>query len=665
MADISFGIGGENGEFLRALKDSQSAVASATSEMRSSFEGITGIFESITGALGLFTAALAGGAAFKEAIATTVELTTGAVALGRQFGISATQASDLRVALDDVHVSTETFQAAGNALTKTLNTNEQAFTDVGIATRDVNGNFRNQLDILLEATDHLAKLKEGTDRNIEGQRLFGRAWAEVAPVVKLTSEAMRDAAEKAASLGLEVGGEQVAATQKYRAAMNDVGDVMTAVKNVIGQALMPVLTELGEWFGSIGPGLVESFRIAIAAVSTALRLLWLGLDLIYETGKTIFTQLAQYAITFGQVLSKAIVGDFSGAATAWRNGMGQIEQIGSEYWNKIAADATATQEKIVNSFATAIVGPKATPTKAGDGGTTDPDNTEKRKKLIEELADYAQDLDTRVTQEHARSIAAITALDRKQTDDRLEEMQKSIQLSREQMRLDDQSAAARLKGISTQLGESDRFLADQQRAAQSFHQRWGSVFSAVQTGFSSAISGMVRGTMTFGQAVQNIMGSVVDSLIQMFVKMGIQWVEQLIFQKIMQKTTAASGIAANAGLAASAAMASVAAIPFYGWAMAPAVGATTFAEALSYEAALSAAGGFDIPSGMNPVTQLHQREMVLPAPVADTVRDAMGRKGGGGRAVHLHANSGGGNNVVVTRGNLAAMVRELGHNFRV
>jgi hypothetical protein len=187
--------------------------------MKGSFGSISGVFESITGALGIFTAALAGGTVFREAIATTVELTTGAMALGRQFGISATQASDLRVALDDVHVTTETFSAAGNALVKTLNTNEEAFTSVGIATRTSSGEFRNQFDIVLDSTDHLAKLKEVTDRNVEG--------------------------------------------------------VMTALKNVVGQAVMPALTEMGNWFGSIGPGLVEAFRVAVAGVVTAFRLLGL------------------------------------------------------------------------------------------------------------------------------------------------------------------------------------------------------------------------------------------------------------------------------------------------------------------------------------------------------------------------------------------------------
>lgn len=38
----------------------------------------------------------------------------------------------------------------------------------------------------------------------------------------------------------------------------------------------------------------------------------------------------------------------------------------------------------------------------------------------------------------------------------------------------------------------------------------------------------------------------------------------------------------------------------------------------------AAAQGYDIPSGINPITQLHQREMVLPAQLADNVRPMTG-----------------------------------------
>ncbi len=50
-----------------------------------------------------------------------------------------------------------------------------------------------------------------------------------------------------------------------------------------------------------------------------------------------------------------------------------------------------------------------------------------------------------------------------------------------------------------------------------------------------------------------------------------------------------------------------------------------------------AAGGYDVPKGMNPVTQLHEREMVLPAEYADVIRG--GGLGGGTTNVIINNNS--------------------------
>ncbi len=51
----------------------------------------------------------------------------------------------------------------------------------------------------------------------------------------------------------------------------------------------------------------------------------------------------------------------------------------------------------------------------------------------------------------------------------------------------------------------------------------------------------------------------------------------------------------------------------------------------------SAAGGYDIPSGVNPVTQLHEEEMVLPSPLANAVRRMAGEGEGGGAGGDTYA----------------------------
>lgn len=111
-------------------------------------------------------------------------------------------------------------------------------------------------------------------------------------------------------------------------------------------------------------------------------------------------------------------------------------------------------------------------------------------------------------------------------------------------------------------------------------------------------------------------------------------------------------VGANAAEAASGAAASVAAIPYVGWAMAAGVFAATMAMVMGAKSSIkSASGGYSIPRGLNPITQLHEEEMVLPRPYANAIRDmAAGRSGEAGTAsngnagdsyaVHYNDNSG-------------------------
>ncbi|MVM94330.1 phage tail protein, partial [Acinetobacter baumannii] len=78
------------------------------------------------------------------------------------------------------------------------------------------------------------------------------------------------------------------------------------------------------------------------------------------------------------------------------------------------------------------------------------------------------------------------------------------------------------------------------------------------------------------------------------------------------------------------------AIPYVGPILAVGAGAAAFGLVAGLAGKIkSARGGYDIPAGVNPMTQLHEEEMVLPKQHANTIRAlgksmANGGLGGGG-----------------------------------
>jgi hypothetical protein len=167
----------------------------------------------------------------------------------------------------------------------------------------------------------------------------------------------------------------------------------------------------------------------------------------------------------------------------------------------------------------------------------------------------------------------------------------------------------------------------QRTAIQSLSQSWAGALArmaTLQQGFATTVR----------QLWQGLVGAVVQMLTDMIAQYIAQWLIGLLVKKAASKVEAVSEGTKQVALAGAGGVASMAAAPFPLNLTAPAFGAAMSAAAAGFAApAFAASGGFDIPSGINPVTQLHQREMVLPERFADVIRGMAegGSRGAPGR----------------------------------
>lgn len=92
------------------------------------------------------------------------------------------------------------------------------------------------------------------------------------------------------------------------------------------------------------------------------------------------------------------------------------------------------------------------------------------------------------------------------------------------------------------------------------------------------------------------------------------------------------------------------------------------ALAAGYLAIPAAAGGWDLPKGINPVTQLHSGEMVLPESLADVVRGAAAGGTGAGfgaPSLELKVQRAAPGELLIRERDLMAALSRLGiRNFR-
>jgi hypothetical protein len=269
-------------------------------------------------------------------------------------------------------------------------------------------------------------------------------------------------------------------------------------------------------------------------------------------------------------------------------------------------------------------------------------------------------------------------------------------------------ASRSLQQLSAQVAQfSNNASVSADKAATKFEQSWNRSVTGVTQTFSSGLIKMAEGHESFAKVMgatgnkilTDFVDGVVDKKVEAWITgesmqlmasqagqatldaLGLQsaardaLIEQAKTTQALQgaslrtaaavggatATSAAEGqsamlsIGTSAGKAAAGVYADVAtsfgpAGPF----VAPVLAGAALAAVLDFKGLVSSAeGGFDIPTGVNPLTQLHQEEMVLPARFANPLRDVLnsfspsGANGGGGANdtggdTHLHMHMGAG-----------------------
>lgn len=630
--EVNVRITGQSSSVDAAMRQAASSVREATAQMRTSFDGITATIGRIQTAFAAIGAVLAGGAIFRDGVKATVDMTRESQLLGRQLGMTATQASVLKLAMGDTYVEQSAMAAATRQITTTLRQNEERFSALGIATRDANGNFRDTFTLMQEVNAKLMEFREGTDRNIEGQKIYGRSWAEVEPMLRLNAEAMAAAEEKAKSLSLVVGAESVAATDRYRAAMNDVGDVVDGLKKAIGDALLPILSELGEWFASIGPAAVRVLREAMVGLSIAFYSLQAAVGIAWDVIREFVERAVVRLLTFADVASKALRFDFGGAREAWARGTEQMKDISDRTAASIEKRWTDARQKVSDAFSRMLdpetaagrAGGGSAGSSGGGGGSGGKDKGAKYEPTEQaDLAMRMSELGTEMAERLKTSMGKV------------------------RIELDEEANRAKIEAV---LQQYDAMVRGVESTLTPFSQA-----------FQGALAGILNGTQTISQAWSRMGLSIAASIGNMVAQAIANFLKMKLVALVTGRDTALVMVKQNAAAAASAAYKAIVGIPIVGPFLAPPAAALAYAGVLAFGSQIpSARAGFDIPAGSNPLTQLHEREMVLPQKYADVVRGLAEGDGGRGedgvRLVQINATPMPGG-FFVTKDNLAEMLR--------
>lgn len=295
-------------------------------------------------------AAVLSGGFLAVAIRDTAAMTESAMDLSRALGISTNEAKAVQMAMQDIGAQTGEYEGAAKGMARQLKENEESMNKMGLVTRDAAGNLRPMNALVIDGIKVLSDYKEGTDRTMAAQVLFGRGVDASSKLMLYNSEVLAENKKAMQELGLEVGENSVAAWAEYDSAMDRAGFSMQGIKKAIGDSLMPVMVTLVDMFNAVMPAAITVTKGALSGLTTFFLLVKNGIVILAETISASIYNIVEPLRGMTEAFYKAMTGDFSGAKDAF-NAIGKnVGDVWQGSLDRMTDSSRKTSDQIAALF---------------------------------------------------------------------------------------------------------------------------------------------------------------------------------------------------------------------------------------------------------------------------------------------------------------------------
>lgn len=548
-------------------------------------------------------------------------------------------------------------KGAGNAA--------EAFHNLGISQQELKTS--TPTDLLYKVADAFHGTADGATKVQYAIDLGGRSWAQMIPFLDRGGEAIRAAGVEAKNTASVMSGEQAEALEHTHQQLVEMEATWTGfgltLMNVIGPAVesvidgftavakvltgvITILRELSVYFGA-------ELVIAIGAFVEAAQEMGARVSVVIDTMMVRWREL-------GATMSAVATGNFSllkdifAEADAESDAVGDkaVDAIGRQRdaYQKLKTDTIAAMNELIAkqfevSKAEGQDKPSLPAIEGGFGKGGKQDNTD--KQLAEERVRFGEQMGKLEIANRKTVLDEKVALGEISKKEEYAQLQKLAddEYALEQKALVDASQVENLTVVQKQKIDDQMLLLHQKylnqkdaltrKSLDDEKKQYDQVFQGIDRAFTTSINGILQGTQTWQQATANIFTGILSVFVDMAEKMVAKWLESMLMQAIFGKTEGDAQIGTSAAEAGAAAYASTAAIPVIGPAAAPAAAAKAYGETMAFQGLASFdVGSWDLPSDQ--VARVHQGEMIIPKPFADSMREN-GGLGGGGDTYHIHA----------------------------
>ncbi len=216
---------------------------------------------------GLTTPIVGAGVAFGAAAVNVGRFADSLLDLVDQTGLSSGVLQEFRHVAAMAGVESDTLAIAAIKLTTAMSSGDEqskqlsdALARLGLSATDSAGNLVSMDTLLPSIVGKLQGVTDTTMRNTLAADIFGKSWAEMAPILALSADEMGRARQEAHDLGMVLSEEALAEADEFRRGLDKLTGSMGGVVREIGMAAMPVMQSL---VGILQGGVVPVVRSVV------------------------------------------------------------------------------------------------------------------------------------------------------------------------------------------------------------------------------------------------------------------------------------------------------------------------------------------------------------------------------------------------------------------
>lgn len=324
--------------------------AGVSSKTATSIAGLANVAAGVVAGIGAL------GAAVLKVTSDVAQMGAGVAKSAQEVGVSAATFQELSHAMGVATGDSDGLKDALLPLSEAIrdaaegaNAKADAFKKLGIEAKNADGTLRDVDSILPELADAFANVADGTEKTAIAQELMGDAGSRLIPLLNEGSAGLAEMRQEAQSLGAVMSGDTLAASKAFEQTTKKLTGQLNGFKTIIGAAVMPIVTKLGEAVLELSGDLFKTGKVqematkaskflsdallstlevldtlspVLATVVTGWRMVGNAMQINFNVIQIVAQAIGALAATLAQFVSGALSG-FVGGASELADALGQ------------------------------------------------------------------------------------------------------------------------------------------------------------------------------------------------------------------------------------------------------------------------------------------------------------------------------------------------------